>query len=248
MPLSHSTASPSPTPSLFAATRWTVVLAAAGHGQGTGSRALAELCQSYWPPLFAYIRWRGYDIPQAEDLTQAFFEQLLQGNGLGSVNPAKGKFRSFLLASLKHFLANEWDRAQALKRGGGIPLIAFDAIPLEKRQRIEPTDDLSPDKAFERQWALTLLDQALSRLRREYTLAGKEPLFEALKGCLTGDGPAESQAQIAASIGMSEGAVKVAVHRLRKRYREVLREDIAQTVGTPGEVEEELRQLFAAFR
>jgi RNA polymerase sigma factor (sigma-70 family) len=242
------TSSPAPTPGLFAATRWTMVLSAAGHGNGTGSLALAELCRIYWPPLFAYIRWRGHDIPQAEDLTQAFFEQLLQGNGLASVDSAKGKFRSFLLASLKHFLANERDRAQALKRGGGMPLIAFDAIPPEKRQRIEPTDHLSPDKAFERQWALTLLDQALSRLRREYAVAGKESLFEGLKGYLTGDGQAESQAETATRLGMSEGAVKVALHRLRRRYREVLRDEIAQTVGTPGEVDEELRHLFTTFR
>lgn len=248
MPSILSTTSPSPTPGLFVVTRWTMVLAAAGNGNGTGSQALAELCRIYWPPLFAYIRWRGHDIPQAEDLTQAFFEQLLRGNGLASVAPPKGKFRSFLLASLKHFLANERDRAQALKRGGGIPLIAFDAIPPEKRCRIEPTDDLSPDKAFERQWALTLLDQALSLLRREYTTAGKEPLFEALKGCLAGDGQAESQAETAGRLRMSEGAVKVAVHRLRRRYREVMRAEIVQTVASPNEVDEEIRQLFASFR
>jgi RNA polymerase sigma factor (sigma-70 family) len=243
-----STTSSAPTSGLFAATRWTMVLSAAGRGNGTGSLALAELCQIYWPPLFAYLRWREFDVQEAEDLTQAFFERLLQGNGLSTVNPNKGRFRSFLLASLKHFLANEWDRAQTLKRGGGIPLIAFDAIPPEKRCRIEPTDDLSPDKAFERQWALTLLDQALSRLREEYALAEKEPLFDALKGYLTADSPTASQAETARHLGISEGAVKVAVHRLRRRYREVLRDEIAQTVGSPGEVDEELRQLFAAFR
>jgi RNA polymerase sigma factor (sigma-70 family) len=243
-----STTSPTSAPSLFAATRWTMVLSAAGRGNGTGSLALAELCRIYWPPLFAYLRWRGYDVPQAEDLTQAFFERLLQGNGLASVDPAKGRFRSFLLASLKHFLANEWDRAQALKRGGGVQFIAFDAIPPEKRQRLEPTDDLSPDKAFERQWALTLLDQALARLRKEYAAAEKEALFGALIGYLTADSPAASQSETARCLGMSEGALKVAIHRLRRRYREVLRDEIAQTVASPGEVDEELRQLFAAFR
>jgi RNA polymerase sigma factor (sigma-70 family) len=236
------------TPGFFAATRWTMVLSAVGQGNRTGSRALAELCQCYWRPLYAYLRWQGFNVEEAEDLTQEFFARLLDHNGLATVDPGKGKFRSFLLASLKHFLANERDRARALKRGGGLPPIPLDALSAEKRRQIEPTDDLSPDKAFERQWALTVLDQALSRLRTEFSMAGKEALFEELKGFLTGDGRADAHTAVGGRCGMSEGAVKVAVHRLRRRYRDLLREEIAQTVGNPEEVDDEIRNLFASFR
>ncbi len=248
MQLSTSARSPSHTSGFFAATRWTMVLSAAGQGSGTGFRALGELCQCYWRPLYTYLRWRGIDAQEAEDLTQEFFARLLQGNGLATVDPDKGKFRSFLLASLKHFLANECDWARALKRGGGVPPIHLDALDAEKRRQLEPSDDLSPDKAFDRQWALTVLDQALSRLRAEFSSAGKEVLFEELKGYLTGDGKADSHAAAAERCGLSEGAVKVAVHRLRRRYRELLRDEIAQTVSTAVEVDEEIRNLFASFR
>lgn len=248
MSLSTPATSHSRTPGFFAATRWTMVLSAAGRGKGTGSRALAELCQCYWRPLYAYLRWLGFDVQEAEDLTQEFFARLLDGNGLATVDPGKGKFRSFLLASLKHFLANERDRARTLKRGGGLPFIHLDALNAENRRQFELSDDLSPDKAFDRQWALTVLDQALSRLRAEFSTAGKEALFEELKGYLTGDRKADSHAVVGERCGMSEGAVKVAVHRLRRRYRELLREEIAQTVSSPEEVDDEIRNLFASFR
>jgi len=238
------------TPGLFAVTRWTMVLAASQQGEddAAGSLALEELCQCYWQPLFAYVRWQGFDAQEAQDMTQEFFARLLARNALAEVDPGKGKFRSFLLASLKHFLSNERDRARTIKRGGQQTFVPLDAMSRETRYKVEPADNLSPDKAFERQWALTVLDHALARLRAEFVGAGKEPLFEALKPFLTGDGKADSQADMAARCDMTEGAIKVAVHRLRRRYRELLREEIAQTVASPEEIDEEIRHLFAAFR
>ncbi len=220
----------------FAATRWTVVLTA-GRGQ---SRALEDLCRTYWYPLYAYVRRRGYLAHEAEDLTQEFFARLLAKNYLADVEREKGKFRSFLLASLKHFLANEWDKARAQKRGGRFTFISADA---ETKYRAEPADELSPDKLLDRQWALALLDQVLARL------AAEEPAdFEHLKPYLTAGGGAIPYAEVAGKLDMTEGAVKVAVHRLRKRYRQLLREEIAHTVASPAEVDEEIRHLFAAFR
>jgi len=233
----------------LAATRWTLVLAAARtESPEPAMRALTELCQTYWPPLFAYIRRQGSDIHQAEDLTQAFFARLLEKNYLADADPGKGRFRSFLLASLKHFLANERDRERAQKRGGGHAPIALDGLSDEARNRLEPADHETPDKAYDRQWALTVLEHALKRLRTEYAATGREKLFDTLKPFLTGDAPAHSHAETGAECGLSEGAVKVAVHRLRRRYRELLREEVAQTVATPYEVDGEIRELFAAFQ
>jgi len=233
----------------LAATRWTVVLTAARReSPEPAMRALTELCQTYWPPLYAYIRRQGSDSHEAEDLTQEFFSRLLAKNYLADADPGKGKFRSFLLASLKHFLANERDRARAQKRGGGQTVIALDALSDAARSRLEPLDNSSPDKAFDKQWALTVLDHALKRLRMEFAEAGKEELFNELKQFLTGDEPAQTHAEIGARCGLSEGAVKVAVHRLRRRYRALLREEVAQTVAGPEDIEGELRDLFAAFQ
>jgi RNA polymerase sigma-70 factor (ECF subfamily) len=208
------------------------------------ARALEELCRTYWYPLYAYVRRRGYDAHEAEDLTQEFFARLLAKNYLADVHREKGKFRSFLLASLKHFLANEWDRALAKKRGGGHTIISLDA---ETRYRQEPKDELSADKLLDRQWAIALLDQVLARLGTEYTDAGKSEVFEQLKDSLTGARDSIPYAAIAAKLGTTEGAVKVAVHRLRQRYRKLLREEIAHTVASPAEIDEEIRHLFAAF-
>jgi RNA polymerase sigma-70 factor (ECF subfamily) len=233
----------------LAATRWTAVLAAAGtKNPEPAMRALTELCETYWPPLYAYIRRHGYESYEAEDLTQEFFSRLLSKNYLADADPGKGKFRSFLLASLKHFLANEWDRARAQKRGGGTRVIALDGLSEAARQRIEPADGSSPDKVYDRQWALTVLERALKRLRTEFADAGREKVFEKLKEYLTGDAPARTYADVGAECAMSEGAVKVAVHRMRRRYRALLREEVAQTVSTPEEVEAEIRDLFAAFQ
>lgn len=235
---------------MFAVTRWTMVMAAAGQPQvePAAMRALAELCQCYWPPLYSFIRWQGFDIHEAEDLTQEFFSRLLAGNSLESVDRRKGKFRSFLLASLKHFLANERDRARTLKRGGGRAILSLDAMSLETRHRLEPLNDASPDKRFEREWALTVLEQALTAIRADYAAAGKEALFDELKAFLTGDSGMESYACAGARLGLSEGALKVAVHRLRRRYRAKLHEEIEQTVSPQTDIKEEIRCLFAAFQ
>ncbi|MCU0979011.1 MAG: sigma-70 family RNA polymerase sigma factor [Pirellulaceae bacterium] len=228
----------------FAATRWTVVLAAAkGRDSPAAADAMAELCRDYWYPLYAFIRRRGYESHQAEDLTQEFFARLLDKDVLAGVDREKGKFRAFLLAAVKHFLANERDRAQAQKRGGGRAVIAWESLDAEARYRLEPADELTPEKLFERRWALALLDQVLSRLQGEFDEGGKTRQFDALKGALTG-GLEGTYAAIAERLGMSEVAVKVAVHRLRRRYRELLREEIAHTVADPAEIDEEIRHLL----
>ena len=229
----------------FAVTRWTVVLAAADEQSGTRRRrALEELAQSYWFPLYAYIRRQGHNAPEAEDLTQEFFARLLEKKSLTAVDRDKGKFRSFLLASVKNFLANEWDKSQSLKRGGGQPLVALDAMDAETRYRLEPADDLTPERHYERRWALAVLDQVAARLRQEYLDRENGPLFEVLKDCLGAGGAAQDRAELARRLGMSEGAARVAIHRLRKRYRELLRDEISQTVATPELVDEEIRYLL----
>ncbi|HEV2207756.1 MAG TPA: sigma-70 family RNA polymerase sigma factor [Verrucomicrobiae bacterium] len=234
-------------PAGFALTRWSVVLAA-GRGQAQhAQRALEQLCATYWPPIYSFLRRQGYSPHDSEDLTQEFFARLLQKNSLGAVDRAKGRFRSFLLASLKHFLANEWDKAKAQKRGGGKVLLSVDAGKAETSYRVEPVELLTPDKIYERRWALTLLERVLNLLRSEYAAHGKPELFQQLKGTLSGDSPSESYAVLAQRLGASEGAIKVAVHRLRQRYRDLLRAEIAQTVSSPEEIEEEIRALFAAL-
>ncbi|PYI85571.1 MAG: RNA polymerase subunit sigma-24 [Verrucomicrobia bacterium] len=209
--------------------------------------ALAKLCCVYWYPLYAYVRRQGYSAHDAQDLTQDFFARFLQKNFLAQVHADKGKLRSFLLAALKHFLANEWDKATAQKRGGRQTFVPIDHHTAETRYGLEPADPLSADKIFERRWALALLEHVLANLREEYSTAGKADLFEALKSSLTGERSAIGYAQLAPKLGMTEGAVKVAVHRLRQRYRESLRAEIAHTVDTPDQVEEELRYLFTAL-
>ncbi|MDB6033533.1 MAG: hypothetical protein JWM16_3871 [Verrucomicrobiales bacterium] len=206
--------------------------------------ALESLCQSYWYPLYAFVRREGYTSHDAQDLTQAFFEQFLEKNFLRDVHRERGKFRSFLLASLKHFLANEWDRKQAQKRGGQAKVFSLDAQTAEERYRLEPSDAMSADKIYERRWALTLLDHSLAKLQREYEAAGKGDEFEQMKIFLSGDRSQFPYAELAPKLGLSEGALKVAVHRLRKRYREILRAEIAGTVSSASEVDGEIRYLF----
>jgi RNA polymerase sigma-70 factor (ECF subfamily) len=229
----------------FTGTRWSLVLAAADGQNNTRSRrALDELVKGYWPPLYSYIRHHGHGQADAEDLTQEFLARLLEKKDLASVDPAKGKFRSFLLASLKHFLANEWDKQRAKKRGGGRRVLSIDTRDAEDRYRAEPVDNVTPELLFTRHWALALLDQVLSRLRQEYKARSKEPLFEGLKKALTGELDAPSYAQLAAQLKMDPNAVKVAAHRLRQRYRDVLRDEISQTVADRESLEEEIRDLF----
>jgi RNA polymerase sigma-70 factor (ECF subfamily) len=221
-----------------------MVLAAADDAED----ALAALCRAYWFPLYAFVRRQGISPHDAEDLTQGFFAHLLAKGALGNVAREKGRFRTFLLASLKHFLADERDRAQAQKRGGGQTAISFDACDAEARYAIEPRDELSPDRLFDRRWALAVIDRALARLRYEYAASGKSALFDALRPLLTGAGAAISYAELGAPFAMNEGAVKVGVHRLRQRYGAALRAEIAETVDTAAEVDAELRHLIDALR
>ena len=238
----------------FHTTHWSVVIAGGRKGSPQAREALATLCETYWYPLYAFVRRQGYSAPDAQDLTQEFFARLLEKNYLATVGREKGKFRSFLLAALKHFLANERDRARAQKRGGGpgapglVSLEALDFEAAESRYRVEPAHDMTAQRVFERRWALTLLDRVLGRLQTEYAAGGKAELFERLKDCLTAPELAGRYAELADKLGMTEGAVKVAAHRLRRRYRAMLRQEIAQTVADPKDVEDEIRQLFAAVR
>jgi RNA polymerase sigma-70 factor (ECF subfamily) len=231
----------------FVTTHWSVVLAAGGADTTSSRDALARLCQTYWHPLYAYVRRVGHSPHDAQDLTQEFFARLLEKNFLTGADESRGRFRSFLLASLKHFLANEWDKARAQKRGGAQIPISIDLASAETSCQWEPADSTTAEKIFERRWALTLLDGVLRRLREEYVQDGKENLFEQLKPTLTEASRTVRYAEIAVRLDTSEGSVKVAVHRLRQRYREVLRAEIAETVATPAEVEDELRNLFAAL-
>ena len=235
-------------PAAFVTTHWSMVLAA-GHADTPGAQdALARLCQTYWHPLYAYVRRLGYSPHDAQDLTQEFFARLLAKNTLAGADASRGRFRSFLLASLKHFLANEWDKARAQKRGGGqIPIPIDPAVAETSCAGFEPADPATAEKLYERRWALTLLDRVLRRLREEYAASGREKLFEQLKPTLTEASRSVRYAEMATRLGTTEGAVKVAVHRLRQQYRELLRAEIAATVGTPDEVEDELRNLFAAL-
>ncbi len=230
----------------FATTRWSVVLAAGRRSLPEASAALEDLCQSYWYPLYVYVRRRGYTGDAAADLTQEFFSRLLEKNRLAQVDRRKGKFRSFLLASMKHFLANEWDKSQARKRGGGRAPISIELSTAEAAYRLEPVDEITAERAFERRWALTLLDSVLHQLRAEYVAGGRKDLFDGIKGKLTHRDSADGYREIAANLKMSEGAVKVAVHRLRKRYRELLVHEVGQTVTAAGEIDDEIRDLFKA--
>ena len=231
----------------FDATHWSLVLAAGRDSTPDARAALEKLCRTYWPPLYAFVRRSGHPPADAQDLTQGFFLQFLQRNFLDDVDPRKGRFRSFLLASLKHYLSNERDRAHAQKRGGGLAPISIDAQDAEGRYLHEPADPMTPDKLFERRWALTVLDQALARLQDEYAATGRETIFAQLKGELTSDAARAPHAEIARELDMTPGAVKVAAHRLRQRFGEVLRAEIAETVARPEDIEEEIQHLFQAL-
>ncbi|HUF62893.1 MAG TPA: RNA polymerase subunit sigma-24 [Verrucomicrobiales bacterium] len=232
---------------LFTTTRWSVVLSAKGKDSPEAAGALEYLCRAYWYPLYAHVRRTGCSPADAEDLTQGFFARLLEKDWLDAADRERGRFRSFLLASLNHFLANEWDRGRAQKRGGRFQIVSLDALAGEERFRHEPATTATPDRDFDRRWALTLLEAVLARLKREYVENAKAHLFEQLKGTLSGDRSGIPYATLSRELAMSEGAVRVAAYRLRRRYRELLRQEIAGTVVNPGEVEDELRCLFAAL-
>jgi RNA polymerase sigma-70 factor (ECF subfamily) len=231
----------------FVTTRWSVVLAAGRKSSPHSDRAMGELCQTYWYPLYAYVRRRGYSKEDAEDLTQAFFARFLEKNCLEGLKAERGKFRAFLLASLKHFLANEWDKSQRQKRGGGVQHLSLDWQSADERYHLDPPDPASPDRAFDREWALALLECVITRLRDECAADGKARLFEQAKGYLMVGEKTIPCADAAQVLGMDEGAVRVAVHRLRKRYRQLLRNEIAQTLADSSQVDEELRSLQAAL-
>jgi len=231
----------------FTTTHWSVVLAAADQDSSASSDALAELCRTYWYPLYAYVRRKGYEVADAQDLTQEFFARFLEKNYLGVVDRRKGKFRSFLLGSLENFLAKEWTRNHRLKRGGGKVIIPWDAFEAEERYSLEPPDNWTAERIYERRWALTVLEQAMTALAAEYAACGKSNLFEQLRPFISGDDDDIGYPDLAARLNMSEGAVRVAVHRLRQRYADAVRTEVGRIVQRPEEIEEELGHLFAAL-
>jgi RNA polymerase sigma-70 factor (ECF subfamily) len=231
----------------FVTTHWSLVLAAADRDEAKARAALAELCAAYWPPLYSFVRRLGYDAEQAQDLTQEFFARLLEKDYLKAADQERGKFRTFLLASFRHFLANEYDRATAQKRGGGRPVLSLDFRTTEYRNSLEPCHKLTAERLYERRWAMALLEQALARLRAEHNRTGRAPLFDALKVYLTGEKAAGTHQQLGEQFGMTAGAITVTIHRLRQRYRELLREEIGRTVNDPSEIDGEIRDLFAAL-
>jgi len=235
------------TGTIFATTRWTVVLAARGRNTPQADVALEELCRTYWYPLYAYVRRQGHSREDAEDLTQAFFARLLEKNYLEGISSTGGKFRAFLLVAVKRFLANEWDRANCQKRGGGVAPLSLDWQDADTRYKIDPPDAVSPDKLYDRAWAITVLEHVIIRLQDEHAADGKAALYAQLKPFLMAGKDALSYGQAATALQMPEGTVRVAVHRLRRRYRELLREEIAQTLSDPTLADEEMQSLFAAL-
>ncbi|MHB1037845.1 MAG: RNA polymerase sigma factor [Pirellulales bacterium] len=229
---------------MFPATQWTVILAAGGRPSPESAAALERLCSSYWYPLYAYVRRRGHSPPDSQDLTQEFFARLLEHNWIAHADRHKGRFRSFLLMAMKRFLAKEWDKVKTLKRGGQVRLVPLQWDTAETRYTREPADTCTPEQVFEKQWALALLESVLNRVRTDYAQEGKGALFHTLEPCLIGSREAQPYSALAAELGMTEGAVKMAVCRLRERYRVCLKEEIAHTVASTAEVDEELRHLF----
>lgn len=232
---------------VFVTTRWTIVLTAGNSAAPEARSALEKLCQVYWYPLYAYVRRRGHSPEDAQDLTQGFFAQLLEDNWLERADRTRGKFRSFLLTVMSHFLSGQWDKARAQKRGGGLAHVPVQLESAETRYGLEPADPATPEQIYERRWAVALLDEVLRRLREEYETDGRGNLFAILSACLVGERTSHPYAALAKQLGVSENTVKSAVHRMRQRYRQLLREEIAHTVGGPGEVEEELRHLFSVL-
>lgn len=232
----------------FATTHWSTVMRAGDSASPEAHDALEKLCRQYWFPLYAFVRRKGYSPEDAKDLTQEFFRQLLDRRRLRQVDRSRGRFRSFLLASLNHFLANEWDRARAVKRGGGIQFVTWEDQETEARVVNAFAAELTPGQVFDQQWAITLLERVLTQLRAEFTATDKATLFEQAKPFLVGDQDRGDFSAVAPALGISEGALKMAVSRMRRRYGELLRQEIAQTVSTPTQLEEEWSDLIAALR
>lgn len=232
---------------VFATTRWSVVLAAGETLTPSGETALAQLCRAYWYPLYAFVRRKGHPADEAQDLTQEFFARLLEKNYVAQADRARGRFRTFLLTAMQHFLADQWDKSRRLKRGGGHTIISFDALSAEDRYQLEPSEETDATKLYERRWVTTLLDGVLARLEEEFRQAGKGELFSTLRDSLLLDDERGSHAELGVRLCLSEAAVKQALHRMRRRYRELFREEIAQTVTGSDEVEDELKHLFAVL-
>jgi RNA polymerase sigma-70 factor (ECF subfamily) len=243
-PFSTGTAAPQE----FKTTLWMTV-AEAGRQDGSlqSQQALEKLCRTYWYPLYVFLRRQGHSPEDAEDLTQAFFGHMLEKNGLRHADPERGRFRTFLLSSLKHFVTDEWKKHRAKKRGGGMRLIELDAEIAEDRYRIEPVERLDPEKLFKRRWAMTLLDEALAQLEGEYSLKGKHELFSSLQPFLLDKKTEVPQSELALRMRMKEATLNSEVFRLRGRFRDLVREEIAQTVTTAAQIDDEVRELFAAL-
>jgi RNA polymerase sigma factor (sigma-70 family) len=234
-------------PAAFATTHWSVVLMAQRRSPAA-EQALEELCRTYWPPIYSFVRREGRSVEDAQDVTQGFFARLLERRDFDAVRRDKGRLRSYLLTSLKHFLVNERERVMSIKRGQGQLPISLDELLARERSDPEPMDVLTADRIYDRRWALTVLEQVLNRLGEEYRAAHNEQMFDRFKDFLGDDADAMSQAHIAAELGTTENAIKQAFHRFRSRYRGLLREEVANTVAAPGEIDDELRQLIAALR
>jgi len=230
----------------FTTTHWSVVLEAQGESPAAQA-ALEKLCRTYWRPIFAFLRRQGLPPEEAEDITQGFFAQLLERRSLDAVRKEKGRLRSYLLGALKYFVADTQRRAMAIKRGKGQRLIPLEELRADERIDMEPSDPMTAEMIYERRWALTVLERVLSRLKDEYVAAGNAVLFDSLKELLPDEPGSPSQAQIAARLGMTENAVRQAFYRFRQRYQSLLREEIAHTVATPGDIEDELRHLIAVL-
>ena len=233
-------------PAAFTTTHWSVVLEAQGESPAA-HEALEKLCRTYWRPIYAFLRRQGVSPEEAEDITQGFFAQLLERRKFSAVRKEKGRLRSFLLGALKYFLADEQRRAMAIKRGEGQRLIPLEELRADKRIETEPADPMTAEMIYERRWALTVLEQVLDRLKNEYRTAGNAALFDSLKQLLPDEPGSPSQAEIAAQLGMTENALRQAFYRFRQRYQSLLREEIAHTVATPGDIEDELRHLIAVI-
>jgi DNA-directed RNA polymerase specialized sigma24 family protein len=234
-------------PVAFTTTHWSVVLEAQGQSPAA-QEALEKLCRTYWRPVYSFVKRQGIGPDEAEDLTQGFFSLLLERRDFDAVRKEKGRLRSYLLTSLKHFIASEQRRAMTLKRGKGQRLIPLEELKANQRVELEPADTLSADRLYERRWALTLMEQVLRRLKEEYYTAGNAALFDSLKQLLPDEPGAQSRADIAMQLGMTDNALRQAFHRFRHRYQFLLREEISHTVAVAGDVEDELRHLIAVLR
>jgi RNA polymerase sigma-70 factor (ECF subfamily) len=247
MPVPETNEGPDRERGWFQTTHWSVVLAAKDKNSPQATEALEQLSRRYWPPLYSYIRREGHGRTEAQDLTQEFFAQLLAKDFLQHLYHREGKFRSFLLTFLKHFLSDERDKARAQKRGGGKTFVSLDETEAEERYLSAPLNGLSPDQIFDRRWAETIMDRALTRLREEFVAGGKTALFDQLKDIQPGKHGESSYAEIGERLGLARGTIASAVHRMRKRHREILREEIAQTVARPEEIDEEIRNLLTVL-